>query len=301
MVRRLAIFIVLLALCAVPVFANHAWSTYHWSTTSYPMPIKVGDNVTAVWDPYLNEAIADWNKSTKLALVKVAGGSSKQCRPTAGRIEVCNSNYGQNGWLGLAQIWLSGGHISQGTAKMNDTYYASATYNTPGWRDLVMCQEVGHDFGLGHQNEINTNLNTGSCMDYTNYPDGGGTGGNLSNRAPNAHDYDVLNTIYAHTHASNSYSATYEVMVDAISRGGNQMPVVDMDDLSEPWQWGTPIAWNGEGQAIRFAREIGTQGGDHGSIGRDGNMTVITEVFWAPIPVSFDSPAGNLPNRDRSK
>lgn len=297
MVRRLAVFMVLLALCAVPVFANHYWSTYHWSTSSYPMAIKVGDNVTSVWDPYLTEAIADWNDSSKLALVKVAGQSTKQCRATLGRIEVCNSKYGQNGWLGLAQIWLSGGHISQGTAKMNDTYYAFAQYNTPGWRDLVMCQEVGHDFGLAHQDENNNNTNLGSCMDYTAYPDGGGTGGSQSNRAPNAHDYALLDSIYNHTHPTNSWSSTYEIMTDAISRGG-QMPVYDQDDLSEPWQWGTPIAWNSEGQAIRFAREIGP---DHGTIGRDGNFTVVTDVFWAPIPVSFENGQDQLPGRTRIK
>lgn len=300
MVRRILVVLVLLALSAVPVFANHAWGTYHWSTTSYPMPIKVGDNVTAVWDPYLTEAIADWNKSTKLALVKVAGSSNKRCAAVAGRIEVCNSTYGQNGWLGLAQIWLSGGHITQGTAKMNDTYYAFSTYNTPGWRDLVMCQEVGHDFGLGHQDENNNNTNLGSCMDYTAYPDGGGTGGALSNRAPNAHDYTLLESIYSHTHASNSYSSTYEIITDSISRSGNQLPVYDMNDLSEPWMWGTAVAWNSDGQAIRYVREVEpNHGGDHH--GRpQGKYIVVTDVFPVPLDVpTIETPGA--PKRDRIK
>jgi hypothetical protein len=293
MVRRIVVVLVLMAMAAVPVFANHAWSTYHWSTTSYPMPIKVGDNVTAAWDSYLNEAINDWNKSTRLALVKVAGGSNKRCAATAGRVEVCNGNYGQNGWLGIAQIWLSGGHISQATAKMNDTYYSFAQYNTPGWRDLVMCQEVGHDWGLGHQDENNNNTNLGTCMDYTAYPDGGGTGGNLSNRAPNAHDYSQLESIYSHTHATNSYSSRFDIGLDS---AGSNFPVFDVNDLSEPWQWGTPIAWDAQGRPNRFARNIGTHhddGEDH-----DGDMVVITEVFWAPFEVGFDPTLGN---RDSSK
>jgi hypothetical protein len=283
MVRRLVLVTVLLALCAVPVFANHAWGTYHWSTTSYPMPIKVGDNVTSAWDAYLTEAINDWNQSGKLALVKVAGQASGKCRPTAGRIEVCNGNYGQNGWLGLAQIWLSGSHISQGTAKMNDTYYAFAQYNTPGWRDLVMCQEVGHDFGLGHQDENNNNTNLGTCMDYTAYPDGGGTGGNLSNRAPNAHDYNQLDSIYSHTHASNSYSSTFDI---GVTSAGTMFPVFE-ESLDEPWQWGTPVAWNSDGQAIRFARNLGPHhGGDHDGGVRDGDMWVYTDVFPVPVKVA---------------
>ncbi len=291
MIRRFLVVLVLLALSAVPVFANHAWGTYHWSTTSYPMAIKVGDNVTAVWDPYLTEAIADWNKSTRLALVKVAGGSTKQCRPTAGRIEVCNSTYGQNGWLGLAQIWLSGGHITQGTAKMNDTYYAFAQYNTPGWRDLVMCQEVGHDFGLAHQNENNNNLNLGSCMDYTAYPDGGGTGGSLSNRAPNAHDYALLESIYSHTHATNSYFSTYEVMTDSIERSGMLMPATE-SEVDDPWEWGNPVAWDGNGRAIRFERTINPQhGGGHHPV---GELKVITDVFWAPFGTGEETPARHI-------
>jgi hypothetical protein len=248
------------------------------------MPIKVGDNVTSAWDSYLTEAIADWNRSGKLALVKVAGQASGKCRPTAGRIEVCNGNYGQNGWLGLAQIWLSGGHISQGTAKMNDTYYAFAQYNTPGWRDLVMCQEVGHDFGMGHQDENNNNTNLGSCMDYTAYPDGGGTGGSQSNRAPNAHDYALLDSIYSHTHATNSYSSTFEVVTDSISRSGSQFPIYDGEALDEPWQWGNPIAWNTDGQAIRYARNLGPNHGGKGH--KDGDLWVYTDVFPVPFNVN---------------
>src|SRR5688500_14822448 len=263
--RRFLIVLVLVAL-AVPAFARHAWSRYHWSSTGFPMSIKVGDNTSSAWSGYLTEAIGDWNKSSKLSLSKVSGGSGGDCPPTAGRVEVCNGAYGQNGWLGIAQIWLNGGgrnHIGQAVAKMNDTYYAQAFYNTPGWRDLVMCQEVGHDFGLGHQDERNGNTNLGSCMDYTSYPDGGGTGGALSNRAPNAHDYAQLDTIYNHTDASNSYFSTYGIMTDAIARSGSQFPGAGIEDLLEPWQWGTPVAWDDSGRAIRYEREISpNHGGD---------------------------------------
>ena len=43
-----------------------------------------------------------------------------------GKMKVCNANYGYNGyngWAGLASINVnSNGHITQGTAKMNDSY-----------------------------------------------------------------------------------------------------------------------------------------------------------------------------------
>jgi len=88
--------------------ADHAWGNYHWARTSNPFTLKVGDNVNSAWDAYLNEAISDWNASSVLDLQKVTGGANpKNCRPTNGRIEVCNSKYGNNGWLGIAQIWAS--------------------------------------------------------------------------------------------------------------------------------------------------------------------------------------------------
>jgi hypothetical protein len=276
--RRFLIVLVLVVL-AVPAFGRHAWRKYHWSTTGYPMNIKVGDNVGSAWDSYLTEAISDWNQSSKLNLSKVSGGAGSNCTPTAGRIEVCNGAYGQNGWLGIAQIWLSGtNHIGQGTAKMNDTYYANAYYNTPGWRDLVMCQEVGHDFGLGHQDENNNNTNLGSCMDYTAYPDGGGTGGAKSNRAPNAHDYAQLDTIYNHVDGSNSYFSSYDVMTQSINRGGTQLPSFG-DDFLQPWEWGTPVAWDDNGRAIRYERQISPNHDDGG----DPNAMMVTDVFWAPF------------------
>ena len=176
--------------------ANHSWNNYHWerSDLANPVQLPTGDNVDVRWDDYLVEAISDWNKSNVVHLTKVTGGTSaKNCRPTAGRIEACNASYGNTGWLGIAQIWVSGSHITQAITKVNDSYFDTATYNTPAWRRLVMCQEIAHDFGLDHQDENHSNANLGSCMDYTNDPDGP-----LSNEHPNQHDYDQIATIYGH-------------------------------------------------------------------------------------------------------
>jgi hypothetical protein len=181
-----------------PAAANHSWGGYHWARTSNPFTLKVGDNVSSAWDAYLDGAISDWSASSVLDLAKVAGGTRpKNCRPTAGRIEVCNARYGNNGWLGIAQIWLNGDHITQAIAKMNDTYFGTSAYNTPAWRRLVMCQEIAHGFGLDHQDENFDNPNLGTCMDYTSDPDGP-----PSNEHPNAHDYAELEVIYSHLDGS---------------------------------------------------------------------------------------------------
>jgi hypothetical protein len=178
--------------------ANHSWGNYHWERASNPLVLNVGDNVNSDWDSYLNEAISDWDQSSVLALTGVGGGTTPStCSPTSGRIEVCNAAYGNTGWLGIAQIWVRKSHITQATTRVNDTYFATPTYNTAPWRRLVMCQEVGHDFGLDHQDENNGNPNLGTCMDYTSDPDGP-----PSNEHPNAHDYEQLELIYEHLDGS---------------------------------------------------------------------------------------------------
>jgi len=192
--RLLGTALLAVAISALPslVLGNHSWGGYHWARQSNPFTLKVGDNVTSAWDGILNTTISDWSQSTVLDLTKVTGGTRvKPCKPTTGRVEVCNASYGNNGWLGIAQIWITGGtHIVQGVTKVNDYYFNTPTYNTTAWRNLVMCQEVGHTLGLDHQDENFNNANLGTCMDYTSNP---GT-----NQHPNQHDYQQLATIYQH-------------------------------------------------------------------------------------------------------
>jgi hypothetical protein len=205
MPRRLALAVALMATFAF-VFpaitaANHSWGNYHWARQSNPFTLKLGDNVNATWDPILATTSSDWTASSVLNTTIVTGASKgKNCRATSGRVEVCNGSYGNNGWLGVAQIWASGSHITQGTVKVNDTYFNTAPYNTTAWRNLVMCQEVGHTFGLDHQDEIFDNPNLNTCMDYTNNP--------TSNQHPNAHDYAQLEAIYSHLDSTTTVGQT---------------------------------------------------------------------------------------------
>jgi hypothetical protein len=183
-----------LALSAAPAQANHAWGSYHWARTANPFTVKLGDNLSSGWKNYLGTASSDWSQSAVLNTTVVAGQSNTSCAATTGRVEVCNRTYGSNGWLGLASISITGGtHITAGTVKLNDTYFNTAQYNTPSWRLMVACQEVGHTFGLDHQDENFSNPNLGTCMDYTSFPDGP-----PSNLHPNQHDYDQLASIYSH-------------------------------------------------------------------------------------------------------
>ena len=178
--------------------ADNTWGSYHWERASNPVSVPLGDNVDSNWYGYLVAASADWNVSSALSTTIIDGSTRpRQCKTKTGTVQVCNLKYGNNGWLGLASISVSGGHITAGYAKMNDTYLNSAPYNTPAWRYMVMCQEVGHTFGLGHQDEKFTNANLGTCMDYTNDPSGL-IYDQWSNEHPNQHDYELLVDIYAH-------------------------------------------------------------------------------------------------------
>ena len=195
MSRRFALTMLVVTAIAV-VFAStasahHSWKKYHWARTANPFTVKLGDNVSNSWDSYLNTASGDWSASNVLDSPVASGNTNgTTCQPTYGRAEVCNAAYGANGWLGIAQIWTTrGNHIVQGVTKMNDTYYNTAKYNTPIWRGAVMCQELGHIYGLDHQDESGADFHT--CMDYASNPD-------ADNTHPNAHDYEQLATIYNH-------------------------------------------------------------------------------------------------------
>ena len=201
--RRLLILPLLAVLvfaAGTPAEATHSWGNYHWARTSNPFTLRLADNVTSAWDSALAGASADWTASSVLDTLVVPGvNNPKTCKPTSGRVEVCNAKYGRNGWLGIAQIWASGSHITQGVVKLNDTYF-TGSYNTSAWRNFVMCQEVGHTFGLGHQDENFNNANLDSCMDYTSNP--------ASNQHPNDHDYSLLEQIYSHTDSTTTVKAT---------------------------------------------------------------------------------------------
>ena len=255
--------IILVGLAAAPfaVNANHAWGNYHWARSSNPLSLQIGDNVTATWDAHLSAAVADWDASSVLSLAVAPGQARGKCRPTSGRIEVCNDFYGNNGWLGIAQIWVSGDHITQATTKVNDTYFSSAPYNTPDWRQFVMCQEVGHDFGLGHQDEAFDNPNLGSCMDYTNDPTrNDGQGNNLH---PDTHDFDQLMSIYTHLDSSGGGGGCNPRSPNCTS-GNNGLPGSDFD---------TPGEW---GQLVRAEGRIAVYERDFGNANR-----VVTFVIWA--------------------
>jgi len=251
--RALLLASALVVAMVVPasVSANHSWGGYHWARTSNPFTLKLGDNVSGAWDAFLATTSSDWSQSTVLDTTVVQGSTRpKICKATTGMVQVCNSTYGNNGWLGVASISITGGtHITKGFVKLNDTYFNTAAYNTTAWRNLVSCQEVGHTLGLDHQDENFDNPNLGTCMDYTSNPS--------TNQHPNQHDYDQLATIYAHLDSTTTVAPAAPAASNA---GGARLA-----DAA----WGRLVAVTNHGHGAMYVRDLGA-----------GNL-VVTHVLWA--------------------
>src|SRR5512138_866613 len=85
--------------------ATHSWNGYHWARTSNPFTLKLGNNTSGTWPAALATASSDWSASDVLSTTVVTGLTKpRNCRPTSGRVEVCNATYGNTGWLGIASI-----------------------------------------------------------------------------------------------------------------------------------------------------------------------------------------------------
>ncbi len=242
------LFLLSFALIQSTASANHKWNRYHWARKSNPFTIKLGDNVSGTWDSHLNTSSADWTVSTVLNTNVVAGGTSAStCAATTGRVEICNSTYGSTGWLGVAQVWLydNRGHISKGTVKVNDSYSMNSAEKLH-----VMCQEVGHTFGLGHQSTSGASLNT--CMDYyANTSDS-----DMTSTKPNQHDYDQLVSIYSHTDSFTTIASAPPAAWDSIRLDG-------------PGQWGKLVERSTNGQYETYMLDFGN------------GYKVLTFVIWA--------------------
>ncbi|PKB24901.1 hypothetical protein B0I00_0080 [Novosphingobium kunmingense] len=250
-------------LIAVPALASHSWGSYHWANSSGPVDLTINVSVTSQWTSSVSTAISDWQKSSNLALTpQDSTANRKRCSAISGQILVCNEAYGPRGWLGIASITTdSRGHIKSGTTKLNDTYFASGTYNTPAWRALVACQEIGHDFGLAHQDENFGNPNLGTCMDYTSNPS--------TNQHPNQHDYDQLAAIYNHF---DTYSTSSAAVATNFGIRDLRNPRPAAEDLGDPGDspadWGRSVHDDAKGRPDVFVMDL------------PGGGRRITHVFW---------------------
>ena len=253
---RLLVFTLIVGLflaSSITPASAHSWAKYHWARTANPFTLQVKDNHTNLgtdWSSILalvasDPGANDWTDSAVLDLNVVNGTSTSSCDYIAGKVIACNGLYGNNGWLGIAQLnAYVKGHIIQGRVKMNDTYFNTTRYNDAYAKRHVECQEVGHILGLGHHKGL------AGCMDDKN---------GLFDAAyqfPSAHDYETLARIYGHTDSSTTLTA-----LASLSRPNVQKPD---DDFGTPT--GEP---DGKGRPTLFEKDLG-----HG-------IKQLTRVVWA--------------------
>jgi hypothetical protein len=272
------------AFMSSPAAAYNQWGNYHWFTDGNGLNLTIERQLTGSWPSYYSSSVSDWNQSDKLTLTPSstnAGVSAKKCDPISGKALVCNDTYGYRGWLGVATIWANGDHITQATTKLNDSYFNSGTYNTPGWRTMVACQEIGHDFGLDHQDENFDNPNLGTCMDYTNDPTR--DDGNGNNLHPNSDDYATLDYMYSHDDTASGGGGggggggncnphkpgCSGAQTDAFTfREVGKSPSTNAAPASST-SWGVATGYDHSGRPNTFMLDLGN------------GHTKLTHVFWA--------------------
>lgn len=243
----------------VPATAKHSWKVngvqLHWARTANPVSPLIAYDLDPFrsWGNYIGPMTAVWNDSAypDPDVVEFQGpepgdfASFADCPPATGVVRVCDYAYGSNGWLGVAQVWFEDltGHIEAGVVKLNDTYFDTSTYNTPNWRMSVMCQEIGHTLGLGHQNarmfdkDLKDKYGRETCMDYTAKPAG--------NTQPNLHDFEQLASIYSHVDTYTGWSTS------ATSKNADEVTNADPSD------WGRAIALDASGRGIVYLKSVG--------------------------------------------
>ncbi|MFB3111517.1 MAG: hypothetical protein ACE10G_05740 [Gemmatimonadales bacterium] len=187
--------------------ADNQWGSYQWERDGVdPLTITIGDNHSQIdpslpnWSQIFDSVVADWASSADGGFGGDHFGAVDSGSPE-GNVQSYNEAYGDNGWLGLATIWISRGknkHITRGESKVNDTYVTLEDYygfDEPIEWQHVMCQEIGHTFGLEHNREGATGGEPDdSCMNDQTRP--------LRYPFPNVHDTVMYNSeaMYGHDH-----------------------------------------------------------------------------------------------------
>ncbi|MCH7663864.1 MAG: hypothetical protein IH859_08365 [Chloroflexi bacterium] len=192
----------LIAVLAVGIaFADNQWSSYHYERpSSAELILDIGDchtpSVYNNWSAMLTNVIADWNNIPGAGDNPEIGFNLTACGAT---INSYNDDYGNTGWLGLASIRVSRGryaHIVSGRSQINEFYIDYPDYfgfdQAVEWQQ-VLCQEIGHDFGLNHNREGSSGgTPDDTCMNDDIRP--------LRFPSPNVHDDEMFTEMYTHNH-----------------------------------------------------------------------------------------------------
>jgi len=169
-----------------------------------PLKLKIANALTSDWDEYFTAAVEDWDGAARvdgdadvMSLETERLEADPACTPVEGIMKVCNDDYGETGWEGINECLIMGEFIISSVSKMNEYYLhpdnykgllQGSTATLEDKRRYTMCHEIGHGFGLSHQDEEFNNADLNTCMDYSSKPQ--------NNLRPNSADYSALNILY---------------------------------------------------------------------------------------------------------
>lgn len=160
-----------------------------WNTGGeYGLTLNLVNSLEDRYTPFFEEYVTAWDEEGTpdvLTLTTTRADYDPDCTPIVGEMNVCNGDYGDNGWRGINVIVLNGDYIETSVAKLNDFYLDT---ESDVQRQFTMCHELGHGFGLPHTDENQYNRDRGDCMDYTTRPQ--------NNLRPGDYNFDVLNQLY---------------------------------------------------------------------------------------------------------
>jgi hypothetical protein len=181
----------LVATSTTPAFADHSLNGYHWTRPTgddRKIEVKI---YRLQYEGRLRDAIHEWGRRTEFSFSISDVDSNCKIPTDAGRLKVCDDNYGNTGWSGVTDVILGpdGRHISRGRLRLNTFYRMDGSIVRSIW-----CHEAGHFLGLGHRGTTGTTRDdSDSCMSY--HP--------AAPRHPDTHDVDQVN---CQTHAEGNES-----------------------------------------------------------------------------------------------
>ena len=161
-------------------------------------------NMIEQYQRYLVSALEDWQKSKDIDIEMahlVSGECSNEAVSFEGLINVVHEDTPWNQWIGLTSWEVDeNDHVTSALVRLNDHFLFNSereqyTSNASS-RQMALCHEMGHAVGLPHQDEVEGNVNSGTCMDYTTHPNGG-DGFGPSDLHPNDIDFAALDQAYS--------------------------------------------------------------------------------------------------------